>query len=153
MKPVGERNWDFYNDFSYTPKEFFDSKEMRGMGINDIVSKAYGLSISAFCGQVLAYFIYLVVLDIIENNLTFEFPLTGKHRAYIYVKCYQGEELNHAIRYGAFIGIDFVKSGFKAYRLCYQRVNGNKIYNKSVYISYNLKRWFYDKVNSGKQYY
>lgn len=92
-------------------------------------------------------------MDIIENNVTFELPLFSKQRAYMFVKCIQGEELKRAVANGAFIGTDFIKTDFKAYYLVYQRICGRSIYEKKIYISCNLKQWFYSKINSGKQYY
>lgn len=106
-----------------------------------------------YCGRILTYFIYLVVLDIIENNITLEFPMTGAHSAKMYVKCYQDEEFERAMRHGAFQGQDFIATEFKAYRLCFQWYRYGRIREKPIYITANVRDWFYDKINKGKKYY
>ena len=50
--------------------------------------------------MVFTYFIYQVVLDIIENNVTFEFPLKGRARAEFYVKVFQGEDFQRLYKAG-----------------------------------------------------
>jgi len=106
-----------------------------------------------FCAAVLAYFFYLVFLDIIAHNVTFEFPLTGGHSANIYVKCFQDEEFYNLYAKGKFRGIDFLKSEFKGYQLYFQWRSYNKIREKPIYLGYKLTKWFYSKINQGKQYY
>lgn len=106
-----------------------------------------------YCGRVLTYLIYLIVLDMIETSSTFEFPLLGKNNAYMYVKCIQGEDFKKALMRGAFQGIDFIASEFKAYRLHFQWTRGHKIREKPFYINARIRDWFYDKINHGKQYY
>ena len=106
-----------------------------------------------FCGRVFTYFFYLVVLDIIENNITLEIPIMGKNSAKIYVKCYQGEEFEQAMRRGAFQGQDFLATEFKAYRLVLQWTRGGKSREKPIYINAKIRDWFYDKINNGKKYY
>ena len=60
------------------------------------------------------------ILTLADNNVTFEFPLTGGHSANIYVKCFQDEEFYNLYAKGKFRGIDFLKSEFKGYQIYYQ---------------------------------
>ena len=62
----------------------------------------------------------LVLLDIIKNNITFEFPMTGGYSASIYVKCFQDEDFRKLYSGGKFLGIDFIASEFKGYQIFYQ---------------------------------
>jgi len=105
------------------------------------------------CGYVLVYFFYLVFLDIIKNNVTFEFPMTGGYSASLYVKCFQDEDFTRLYSLGKFFGIDFIASEFKGYQIFYQWRCYKKIREKPVYITNNLKNWFYSNINQGKQYY
>lgn len=105
------------------------------------------------CGYVLVYFFYLVFMDIINNNITFEFPMSGGYGASIYVKCFQDEDFKRLYAGGKFIGIDFLASEFKGYQLYYQWRAYNKTGEKPIYISNNLKKLFYSKINNGKQYF
>lgn len=121
------KKWNIGNNISNTPKEL--------------------------CCQVFAYLLFLIICDIIENNITFELPLLRDRHAYIYVKCFQDEEFEKVFRRGAFEGIDYIKSEFKGYNLFFQWQKGMKIKEKPIYITKNLKDWFYSNINSGKQYY
>lgn len=105
------------------------------------------------CGAVLNYLFFLIICDIIENNITFEFPLQGGDHAYMYSKCFQDDDFKQAFKRGKFNGIDFLKSEFKGYQLYFQWHRGMRIREKPIYISSKLKDWFYTEINSGKQYY
>ena len=106
-----------------------------------------------YCARVLVYFFYLVVLDMIENNITFEFPMIGKNSAYMYIKCFQDDQFKKLFSKGAFHGLDFIGSEFKAYHLVFQWYRNGKIREKPFYINTKIRDWFYDKINHGKKYY
>lgn len=106
-----------------------------------------------FCGYVLAYFFYLVFIDIIQNHVTFEFPLTGSERAYLYVKCTSDEKFMEEYANGRFKGIDFIASEYKGYQIFYQWHFKNNFKEKPVYMCDKMKKWFYSKINNGEQYY
>ena len=106
-----------------------------------------------YCGRVLVYLLYLIVLDIIENNATFEFPLIGNKNAYMHVKCLQDDAFKQAAANGAFTGIDVLASEFKGYRLVFQWYRNGKSREKPFYVNGKIKKWFYHKINNGKQYY
>lgn len=123
-------------------------------GITAKVAKKHNFPYKTWmCGSILVYFFYLVVLDMIENNTTFEFPLLGKDSASMYVKCYDDELFKKMYAKGCFKGIDFLRTDFKAYRLVFQYRRKGKIREKPIYINGRLRDWLYDKANRGKQYY
>ena len=140
---------------SFFPYEIYENCDFSKWGIKREHAHNNGerRDKATFCGAVLCYFMYLVFLDIIENNITFEFPMTGNCNAYIYVKPIQDEQFEKLFAKGCFKGTDFLASQYKGYQLCFQWRKGNKIREKPIYISTNLKRWFYSKINSGKVYY
>lgn len=105
------------------------------------------------CGWILTYFFYLVILDIIKNNVTFVLPLSGNKEAFFYVKCIQDDDFNELYSQGSFRGIDPIESEFKAYQIYFQWQRGMRFKEKPVYINNKLKYWFYNKINNGKQYY
>jgi len=107
-----------------------------------------------YCSKVFLCFLQLMLNDIIDNNVTLEVPCIGNKEARIFVKCSSGEEFEEAYKRGAFEGIDFIKSGFKGYRLVFQwKYNRNKMKEKTIHIDRTLKKKFYDYINNGKQYY
>lgn len=108
---------------------------------------------SEYCGWVFAYLFYLIILDLVKNNITFEFPMTGNADACLYVKCFQDEEFTRLYGKGKFEGIDFLSSEYKGYQIIYQWRKGKRIREKPIYVNGKLKRWFYSKINAGMKYY
>lgn len=106
-----------------------------------------------YLASVYMYCLYLIILDIIENNVTFVLPLFGDQEACIYVKMFEDEKFQRMYSKGVFSGIDFLKSGFKGYRLYLQYTYKGGIREKPIYISNNLKNIFYENINNGKQYF
>ena len=111
--------------------------------------------IRELCAQIFTYFFYLVILDIIENNVTFVLPMDkrGNRNSNISVKCFEGEAFQRLYRAGSFQGIDFLSSNFKGYRLNYQYDYNGGMREKDIYIDNKLKKIFYDNINNGKVYY
>lgn len=104
--------------------------------------------------SMLTYLFYLIVLDIIENNVTFVFPLFSGKEACLYVKVFDGDLFQKTYSKGKFIGIDFLASEFKGYQIYFQYITGAKdIREKPIYISHKLKDIFYNNINNGKKYY
>lgn len=144
-----------YNTYHcFTCANLFEPVNPAKWNINEKLALKYGARTKRdFCGWVLTYFFYLVFLDMIKNNITFEFPLFRDKSAMFYIKCFQDDEFKRLYAKGKFMGIDFIASEFKGYQIFYQWRKGSKFKEKPVYISNNIKYWFYDKINSGKQYY
>lgn len=108
----------------------------------------------SYCASVFLYFLQLVFNDIIDNNITLEIPCVANKEAKIFVKCVSDDEFVEAMKRGAFKGIDFIKSGFKGYKLVFQwKYNNKPLKEKSIYIDKTLKEKFYNNINNGKQYY
>ena len=144
----------YRTDYCFTSMDLFDSKYKKKLGINMKHVRAYKQDmIKELCSQIFTYFFYLVILDIIENNVTFVLPLFGDQEACIYVKMFEDEKFQRMYSKGVFSGIDFLKSGFKGYRLYLQYTYKGGIREKPMYISNNLKNIFYENINNGKQYF
>ena len=144
----------YYTKYSFTAKELYEVTNPSKWNVTDTLAKKYHLRDRyVLCGYVLVYFFYLVFLDIIKNNVTFEFPMTGGYSAFLYVKCFQDEKFRELYALGKFFGIDFIASEFKGYQIFYQWRCYGKIKEKPIYINNKLKYWFYSKINEGKQYY
>ena len=144
----------YYTKYCFTARELYETTNPSKWNVTDVLAQSNSIRDRfTLCGYVLVYLFYLIFLDIIKNNVTFEFPMTGGYGASIYVKCFQDEEFTTTYSSGKFSGIDFLASEFKGYQLYYQWRCYKKIREKPIYISNNLKDWFYNKINNGKQYY
>ena len=140
--------------YCFTAKELYETINPAKWNVTETLANKHNYkSRYVLCGYILVYFFYLVFLDIIKNNVTFEFPMTGGYSASMYVKCFQDDEFKRLYSGGKFLGIDFIASEFKGYQIYYQWRCYRKIREKPIYISNNLKDWFYSQINQGKQYY
>lgn len=144
------------SDYCFTGKDIYDSAQKSKLGVNMKHVRAYKQDmIRELCAQILTYFFYLVILDIIENNATFVLPTAkrGGRKSNISVKCFEGEDFQRMYRSGIFQGIDFLASNFKGYRLRFQYDYDGGVREKDIYIDNKLKKIFYDNINNGKAYY
>lgn len=98
---------------------------------------------------------FLVIDDIIENNVTFEFPMKGDLKAELYVKTFMGEDFRVLYKLGKWAGIDFLKSEFTGYQIYFKyKTRNGTLREKPVYITRRSgKDKFYQKINEGKKYY
>lgn len=141
--------------YCFTVRDLFLTWNYKKLGIPAKVYKdEYKCEcVPEFLGKIFLYFMYLVLLDIIENNVTFVLPLTGNRHAMIHVKVFDGDEFERLYRRGKFMGIDFLSSLFKGYQLffAYNYRGGER--EKPIYINNKLKELFYSHINAGKVYY
>ena len=144
----------YRTDYCFTSMDLFDSKYKKKLGVNMKHVRAYKQDmIKELCSQIFTYFFYLVVLDIIENNVTFVLPLFGNKEACFHVKKIEGDAFKRARQNGAFEGIDFLKSNFCGYLVNFQYTTSYGLGEKPIHLSPALKEKFYNNINNGKQYY
>lgn len=119
----------------------------------DLVQSKYGEhSKKGLCCKVLLYCFYLILLDIIENNATFVFPVRGRECVLHVVPCFD-EDFLEAMQRGKFKGIDFLASNFTGYSLELRWQYAEGFRRKPVFINKTWKEKFYNYINSGKKYY
>lgn len=94
----------------------------------------------------------LVINDIIDNNVTFEFP---NSLAQIYMEKTQGEDFVRARQNGKWMDVDFIASFFTGYQLNLKLKNRNGAPRRKIpiYVDKNLKNKITENTNNGKQYY
>jgi hypothetical protein len=107
--------------YCFTSRELFDTLNLKLLNISTKVVRQYKMDcLQDLCGAVLTYCLYLIILDIIENNVTFVLPLFGNREACFYVKMFDGDQFKKAYQSGKFMGIDFLNSNFKGYQIYFQ---------------------------------
>ena len=136
-------------------KDLFETFNKKQLKIKrEVVQKKYGVNKrQALCASVFIYCMYLIILDIIKNNITFVLPLFNGKNAFIYMKPVRGEDFKKARQRGAFAGIDILASNFTGYQLTYEWEAPSGIRNKPAYISRQFKDMLYENINKGKQYF
>lgn len=141
--------------YCFNATDLYDNFNTKQLKIRkDVVAKKYGLhKKQCICASVLIYCFYLILLDIIENNVTFVLPLfNGKH-ASIYIRPVVGEELKTARQRGAMQDIDLLASDFTGYEPAFTWESPSGIRHKPIYINRAMKEKLIQKINEGKRYY
>ena len=101
--------------------------------------------------KVFTYFVYLILQDIIDNNVTFKLPT--RHEAYLEMRKISGDDFVQAKKNGAFKDIDYLASNFCAYHLQYRFMRNCGWKEKFIYVNSFLKKKIVDNTNNGKKYY
>lgn len=97
---------------------------------------------------------YEILLDIINNNVTFVLPLRFGNYAEISMKQYSDINFKKLYNKGKFNDIDFVLSQFTGNQLVFKYIKYNKeLKEKSIYVNKELKKLIQKFTNEGKQYY
>lgn len=103
--------------------------------------------------KVFTYCLYLIILDIINNNVIFALPDVFGKNSEIAMKIFEGEEFRSAYKNGKFKDIDFILSGFKGYQIFYTYEYKNETREKPIYVNEKIKDIITNNANSGKTYY
>ena len=147
----------FKSSHCFTNLDLFDNLNLQSLNLPKNMFKKehknHKDTRKEYVASVYMYCLYLILLDIIENNVTFVLPLFGKQEACLYVKMFDGEKFRKMYSKGKFAGIDFLKSGFKGYQIYFQYTYKGGVREKPIYVSNTLKDLFYNNINNGKQYY
>ena len=97
--------------------------------------------------KILRYFFYLVIIDIIENGITFKFP--PGTRAWLEMIPYSGEQFAIARQNGAFADVDFLASNFTGYQIKLRFNNRYGKWIKPIHVSKKYKDRITELTNQG----
>ena len=94
----------------------------------------------------------LVINDIIDHNITFQFP---KVKAWLHMSKTTGDEFVAARQNGKWMEVDFIASFWTGYQIMLTMFdkNWNPVRTKLVYVDKKLQKKITDNTNKGKQYY
>ena len=101
--------------------------------------------------QIFLYAIKLILLDIIQNNVTFKFPT--KRECYLNIVRTSGEDFKKARRNGKWLDVDYLKSDFSGNQMQFMFIANEREIKKQVYLSKNLRDMITENTNNGMQYY
>lgn len=101
--------------------------------------------------QIFLYAIKVILLDIIQNNVTFKFPT--KRECYLNIVRTSGEEFKQARRNGKWLDVDYLKSDFSGNQMQFMFIANEREIKKPVYLSNNLKDIITENTNNGMVYY
>lgn len=140
--------------YYFTTSEIFEDIDVKRLSVK---RKALNhkfknpANIKIICSRIFAYFLYLIILDIIRNNITFIFPTS---RVFVLgIRVIEGKRLKEYMRNKKSEMYDYFGSGFRLPRinLFYQK-RKNEIRTREVMLNYSLTKEFFDNINNGKAY-
>ena len=145
----------YYTGFCFTSRDLFENWNYKQLGIGPKIyrDKYHCECPIEFLAKIFLYYMFFVLLDIIENNVTFVLPLKGNRHAMIHVKVFDGDLFQKLYSRGKFMGIDFLSSLFKGYQLFFSYNYRGGEREKPIYINNKMKQLFYSYINNGKVYY
>ena len=100
-------------------------------------------------GEMFRYFMYLVIKDIIENQVTFKLPPMKGGNCWIEMVPVSGEEFTKARQNGAFQDVDFLISDFTGYQLTYRKSNRYGHWRKRIHVSGKYRDKITELTNKG----
>lgn len=146
---------NYHTGFCFTSRDLFENWNYKQLGIGPKIyrDKYHCECPIEFLAKIFLYYMFFVLLDIIENNVTFVLPLKGNRHAMIHVKVFDGDLFQKLYSRGKFMGIDFLSSLFKGYQLFFSYNYRGGEREKPIYINDKMKQLFYSYINNGKVYY
>lgn len=96
--------------------------------------------------------IYIILQDIINNNVTFWLPLTGAKKCNIHIRRVQGDEFKNLRKSGKWKDIDILKSMFSGYQLSLYMLGNRTPRIKPIYLNKELTQIITDNTNLGITY-
>lgn len=100
-------------------------------------------------GEMFRYFMYLLIKDVIENQVTFKFPPTGDGSSWIEMTPVSGDDFIKARQNGAFQDVDFLVSDFTGYQLTYRKSNRYGSWRKRIFVSSKYRDRITELTNKG----
>ena len=123
-------------------------------GLNDIFIKNRHKNKKQLAANIFKDCFYEILLDIINNNITFVLPLRYGNYAEIYMKQFSEDKFKKLYKWGKFRNIDFVLSQFTGNEITYSyntHTIGTK--EKPIYVDDKLKSLIEYYTNLAKPYY
>lgn len=114
-------------------KKFYKTREKKEMAV-----------------KIFIYGIYLIILDIIENNVTFVLPTVK--RGQIQMGQMSGSNFTKAWKNGKFNDIDFIKTNNTGYFLEFRFQKNGWFKKKHIYLNSSLKKKIAENANNGMKY-
>lgn len=94
----------------------------------------------------------IIILDIIQNNITFWLPLTGSKKCNIHMKRVTGRAFKNLVKGGKWSDVDIFKSMFSGYQLSLFMLGNRTPRIKSIYLNKELQKIITDNTNNGMPY-
>lgn len=95
----------------------------------------------------------MIMDDIIDNSITFDFKLAEGKVAEIYIKEFSGEDFLKARKRGLWKEIDYLATNFSGYQPMFKYQKAGYTLEKTIHLDTKRKLKIAENVNNGKSYY
>lgn len=95
----------------------------------------------------------MIMDDIIDNSITFDFKLAEGKTAEIYIKEFSDEEFLKMRKNGLFKDIDYLSTNFSGYMPMFKYQKAGYTIEKPIHLDTKRKLKIANNVNNGKSYY
>lgn len=104
----------------------------------------------AFCWKVFNYCFDLILNDLIDNNIVFDFPTPNRSPARFSVRLVDGKRFQWKYKNGQYPGLDFLKTNFTAPELVYTYWNTRGQRTKPMFVfDENTRKRIIENANNG----
>lgn len=133
--------YDLFRSFPTSKLEIYKNKSETSYA---------NISLKDLVGRIFVYGLYLILLDIIHNGITFKFPT--KREVFMHMKSITGEDFKKSRRNGAFLDVDYLKSNFTGNHIVYSKTIRGRIIDKNIYVNREMKQLITKYTNEGRGY-
>lgn len=143
---------NYATGYTFDTKELFENLKIDKLKFSTkVCEKLSGCKDRrALAIRIFLYAVKVILLDIIENNVTFKFPT--RRECYLNIVGTFGEDFKKARRNGAWLDVDYLKSNFTGYRMQFMYIANDREIKKPVYVSSWMKDMITKKTNEGFSY-
>lgn len=134
-------------------KHAFSAEELyKGMNLKPL--KKYKKIKKSLASDIFKDCFYEILLDIIDNNVTFVLPLKFGNYAEISMTQVRNEEFKKLYKLGKFSNIDYILSEFTGNEITFKyKTKTQGLKSKTIYLNGKLKEKIDYNTNKAKQYY
>ena len=144
---------NFATGYAFNTTELFTNFPTKKLSISGKVCQAIAGCVKKkeFAVKVFLYAVKIILLDIIENNVTFKLPT--QRPCQLRIVRTEGEDFIRARKNGKWQDVDFLASDFSGYQMQFSYIANEREIKKPVYLSKGLKDKITENTNKGMQYY
>lgn len=143
-----------YVKYYFTIDDAFDKFNTRKLDVSRrALQRRYGKGISTkqICCRVFIYFLYLIILDIIRNNITFIFPTRKK--LVLGIEIIRGKNLTEQLKARYPKMYDYLGAGMELPRIMFFfQKRDSELRSRGVMLNKSLTKEFFNNINAGKGY-
>lgn len=144
---------NYATGYCFNSKDIFANFPIKKMKISgESCKKILGyLDKRSLAIRIFLYAVKIILLDIIDNNVTFKLPI--RRECYLNIVKTSGENFKKARMNGKWLDVDYLKSDFSGYQMQFSYIANEREIKKKVYLSKWMKDKITENTNKGMQYY